>query len=680
MAIEVGDAVLKFLGDSTQLDAAFDSVGPKASAAFDPASEKVEELEQEIEKLKARVQELGDELEDAGHRTSSSMHEATAEVGLLGEEFGIRLPRHVRAFVAEIPGVGTALSAAFSATAILFLVQALVEATEKVSNFISATLIYSAAQKAQTAEIIRQNILIAQQGELYTKAKDKLFELSDQRTQMQKLTDTLTDLNKQYDELATDKRTPSDVLDAKARALEEEIKLTEKQIALQKEADEKESNKKALEALKQQITLEKDLTLAAVAYHQAENQGNAASDYDEVRYQIKLAALQKEKAAQQQFNADNLAGIEALNNQIQVLEVERGTKILEELNKERENLLKNLQAMGKDIVGVNQEITAPINAVAEALIIQKNAANSLGITIKGQLVSAYNQAVGALNAYKDAGGKDAVVIEDFKRKIEEADNAVKHFGVDMDKFAARSENTWKNFQQDMKNGAQFMQNFAQLGKEAFNSMAAGLQSAISAALLGQESFSKAIEKATESALASLASQAIVKALFYTAEGVAALAMQNYGGAGQYFTAAGEMAAVGAAAGLAAHAMAGAGGGSSNTQQSATTNSNTGQSNRTGGGATIGIQALAEGGLVTSPTLALVGESGREAVIPLDDPRTKSAMGGSGVGGDVHHHWSINGMISSDNMAKVMKTMSKMVSRGQASLTASNSLRLTKRSA
>jgi len=42
----------------------------------------------------------------------------------------------------------------------------------------------------------------------------------------------------------------------------------------------------------------------------------------------------------------------------------------------------------------------------------------------------------------------------------------------------------------------------------------------------------------------------------------------------------------------------------------------------------GIPALADGGIVTGPTLALIGEAGPEAVVPLD------RMGGMG-GGDVN---------------------------------------------
>jgi len=42
-----------------------------------------------------------------------------------------------------------------------------------------------------------------------------------------------------------------------------------------------------------------------------------------------------------------------------------------------------------------------------------------------------------------------------------------------------------------------------------------------------------------------------------------------------------------------------------------------------------VPGLASGGVVTSPTLAAVGEAGPEAVIPLD--RLESMMGGGGGG-------------------------------------------------
>ena len=46
-----------------------------------------------------------------------------------------------------------------------------------------------------------------------------------------------------------------------------------------------------------------------------------------------------------------------------------------------------------------------------------------------------------------------------------------------------------------------------------------------------------------------------------------------------------------------------------------------------------LPRLAAGGIVTRPTLALIGERGREAVVPLDK--------GGGIGGNVSFNISVN---------------------------------------
>ena len=62
--------------------------------------------------------------------------EAQGGIALLGDEIGIRLPRHLRSFVTELPGVASAMSAAFSTIAIIGLINIVVEAGKKVYEFI----------------------------------------------------------------------------------------------------------------------------------------------------------------------------------------------------------------------------------------------------------------------------------------------------------------------------------------------------------------------------------------------------------------------------------------------------------------------------------------------------------------------------------------------------------------
>ena len=49
-----------------------------------------------------------------------------------------------------------------------------------------------------------------------------------------------------------------------------------------------------------------------------------------------------------------------------------------------------------------------------------------------------------------------------------------------------------------------------------------------------------------------------------------------------------------------------------------------------------IPMLAQGGIVTSPTLAMIGEAGPEAVIPLN------RAGGMGIGGGANITVNVNG--------------------------------------
>ncbi len=60
--------------------------------------------------------------------------EAKAAMALLGEEIGVSIPRHLRTFIAQLPGVATALSAAFNSIAVLALIELIVKVVEKVQD------------------------------------------------------------------------------------------------------------------------------------------------------------------------------------------------------------------------------------------------------------------------------------------------------------------------------------------------------------------------------------------------------------------------------------------------------------------------------------------------------------------------------------------------------------------
>jgi len=74
-------------------------------------------------------------VQDMSHDMRGSITEARGSLALLGEEFGVHIPRHLQTFIAELPGVGTALNAAFSSVAIIALVELLVKAAQQIEAF-----------------------------------------------------------------------------------------------------------------------------------------------------------------------------------------------------------------------------------------------------------------------------------------------------------------------------------------------------------------------------------------------------------------------------------------------------------------------------------------------------------------------------------------------------------------
>jgi hypothetical protein len=60
------------------------------------------------------------------------MNEAKGSMMLLGEEIGVHIPRHVQTFIAQLPGVSKALSAAFSSIAVLAIIEVIIKIVEHI--------------------------------------------------------------------------------------------------------------------------------------------------------------------------------------------------------------------------------------------------------------------------------------------------------------------------------------------------------------------------------------------------------------------------------------------------------------------------------------------------------------------------------------------------------------------
>ena len=232
-------------------------------------------------------------------------------------------------------------------------------------------------------------------------------------------------------------------------------------------------------------------------------------------------------------------------------------------------------------------------------------------------------------------------------------------------------------------GIDRMAEFGDMAQRAFGQFAGAMQQSITAALLGGESLGKAMKKAAAGAVAALAAESIVRALFATAMGFAALARFDFSSAGKHFLSAALLGAIGGIAALGARALAPAG----TRTATLTTPSGgpggiiTSSDQERGPISTSNIRGLQVGGLVTRPTLALLGEGGEpELVSPL------SAQGGGDSGASVGGaaplgqpiQINIEGMISQDNAIEFIALVNELVKNNDVELLSSESLQLVPR--
>jgi hypothetical protein len=178
MAITVGDAVFNFLADTSQLDQAVTKVQSDTATKLRPSTADVEALSKawgiagksaadastqvnaagtSMKNASSSAKKMGEDAAAAAKLTGKEMREAKGEVALLGDEIGLKVPRHLRSFIAELPGVGAALSAAFSITAVILLVDILTELPEKIRSITDKLAGWTEEQKAIYEWLVKSN-------------------------------------------------------------------------------------------------------------------------------------------------------------------------------------------------------------------------------------------------------------------------------------------------------------------------------------------------------------------------------------------------------------------------------------------------------------------------------------------------------------------------------------------
>jgi hypothetical protein len=758
--ISVGDAVLTFLGDTTNLDAAYDRVGAQAAAKLQPAQDAISDIGDAWQFAGHTAATAGDEAEiagtkiaDAGEKAAGGMRHAAEATRTVEEAIGVRLPRGVNSFLAELPGIASAVDIAFSASVVFFLIEAVVQASEKLTNFISTTFIFTQAMKDSDAAIAKSNVTLLAHAESVKKSEEEMSKWG--KTAAGIAQDTvakLTDELKQNDEQFRDALdniygwnnsvgVSKDVAD-KAKASLTELASAHKDLSAQLEiakhaqdelsSGEQNAAGKELIEIRQKsgealigLQTQQALRQLLVVKQSVAQEAQVQRDADTALYQLKLSGLQQQLNLTQTEGQEGVAEAARILGEIESLNTEHKTKILANYVSMMERL-KQITAQPIPLITAPVSNTVELSGLAKEFADAQQQAENLGITLQSTLVKASKDAGDAylrlIADYKSGVVTQKDVIEGDKKWIQSQIDAAKALNLtklqvrelttELQKLNSGTDNSavkikhlsdlFGKFEKDAGGTQEVITTLTTIGKTAFNQFGASVEKAFADAVLGQGNFAVAMEKALASALASIAAQAAVQAIYYTAEGFAALASYNGVSASNYFTAAAEMAAVAVVAGVAGHEIAGAASGGSNSGGSSSTSnkpvSAASDSGNVGNVATnptqtTNVQRLGDGALISKRTLAVIGDSlsggnAREAVMPLDHPESLAAIAGALAphiaahlgamgGGTVHVHMPKGSFVGTAQ--DLARNINKGVKSGKVTLHSSNTFRVTKRS-
>jgi hypothetical protein len=420
---------------------------------------------------------------------------------------------------------------------------------------------------------------------------------------------------------------------------------------------------------------------------------------------------------QEKFNKQSEAHDKSHYGRTLLMAIANGKELLAEQMKQNhaallaeENELKLAKARGADTTAIHQKITA-LKQQEQAL--EKEASGSKAILAADlQLTKTKLLAAQAILAEAKARGLNTTAIE---KEITE-----------LKKLEAEQKREVQGTHQ-LQTATQTLRTTMQ---SSYSEMVTSVSGAMQAMMTGQKSFGAAMEEATFKMLSGMAQK--------WAEYFMALAIgswPNFAAMAEYTAAAVAMEALAGALGALGSGSGGGGGGKAQMQGPSVGQTSASTGGGGGSNQTTGVTHLAAGGIVSGPTMAQIGESGPEAVLPLTDPEAlasfsraftllspstmsaassamapHSTVAASTVapqifdeapmeriagrnadfgrnespaagGGDthVHNHITIKGSIDHGTIAGLVKKINQGVGNRRLTLNASNSLRVTRRS-
>lgn len=461
----------------------------------------IDEVNLQLEGLRTQAQKMAVDMEAAGAKTEFSMTEAKGTIALVGEEIGVHVPRHVRGFIAELPGVGVALEAAFSATAVLVLLDVFVKLVEKAHEWYEALMNDAEAAKIaeaahdelvnsimssheETAKLTEQfkflgltklDTLNLQLQEARNQAKDTADMVGYLRNQLFMADRDLLDLSP---EQVSNNQAAVERLTAQLQAQNQKAQNLQKEYDLQKAADAKAAYDKAqamlLAAGESKIAAEKtigdselDLQIAQAQQALAQTRINETQETrilgqaNEDRYQLEVRALQERIDLLKTDPTKNVNALRDLNAKLEAAENEHLAKNLAAYT----DMLQKVAEARAALQDPTQNSTGDLAQTAEGQQIDAlmKAYDQLGIKGTQTYVAQLNAAQEAYDTIRNSGVASATDILQAQMKVEQAVIAWKQsmgeaWGADQEQLAElqrqydsmtgviqRQTTSWKSF-------------------------------------------------------------------------------------------------------------------------------------------------------------------------------------------------------------------------------------------
>jgi hypothetical protein len=289
------------------------------------------------------AKKFGHDAEDAGGKAEYSMGEARHGVMLLGEEFGIRMPRAVSGFIASIGPVGAAMEAAFPFLAIVAGATILIEHFSKIDEEAkkaaeASEKAFSSATKSLQEATAKSLELQIQLGELsggpVTELKKKLADVNALLAGMR----VNPEIKSEFEELtkAIDIHTPSGL---NPLHWFDGVKVASEQVKAETQAAAKAITE-ATTLEEKQATAVRELTAARLRMATIQTYGNAQNVADQQKL-IDLLDITQQKFAQDVSAQENSKKVTAKKEEIaqEKKMAEERKKIDADRRKESENLL-----------------------------------------------------------------------------------------------------------------------------------------------------------------------------------------------------------------------------------------------------------------------------------------------------------------------------------------------------